>query len=161
MLLECEQDTVEWLFRAFERMHHNYIKQELTRRGFGMASHPRILFMLKSRPGHTASQKQLADFVGISPPTAAVSIRRMQKAGLLRRVEDTRDRRRKLVTFTAKGLRAVLECETVFDRTDHAVFEGFSEQEIELLKEFYRRMLKNLKNLGAQPPTLPKRSSDS
>ncbi len=157
--MACERGSIEWMFHMFERQCHNHIRQELDSRGFGMASHPRILLALKHHPGHTASQKELADSTGISPPTAAVSIRRMQNAGLLKRVEDKRDRRRNRITFTEKGLQAVSECQAVFERTDRALFSGFSKEEIRLLRDFYRRMIENLKSLDSHPPDSAKRSS--
>lgn len=155
--MRYDPNSVEWLFRIFERLHHNYIHAEMNRRGLSRASHPSMLFALKQYQGHPASQKQLADSVGISAPTAAVSIDRMQKAGLLKRVTDKNDRRRNLITFTEKGLLMVEQCEQVFDETDQAIFEGFSAEEKEQLKSFYLRLISKLKELDAQNQTLTKK----
>lgn len=148
-----EPDTLEHLFAAFNRMHHNCLKNEFDRRGLALASHPSILFALcHEARNKTASQKELAEFVGISAPTAAISIKRMQKAGLLRKVTDEKDQRKNMITLTDEGLRLVSKCKNVFCEIDMATFKGFSKQEKVQLKGYYLRMIANLEAIGAVPP---------
>lgn len=157
--MEYDPTGLEWLFRTFDRMHHNYIKAELIKRGFGEASHPPILFMLKfEAKDMTASQKEIADAIGISPPTVAISLKRMQKAGLVQKASDEKDLRRNHVTITEKGLQLVDECAAVFGDVEQGIFNNFSEKEREQLKGFYIRMIQNLESMGAQLPARFKRS---
>jgi DNA-binding MarR family transcriptional regulator len=99
-----------------------------------------------------ASQKELADFLGIRPSSLAISIKRMEKAGLVRRVTDRNDLRRNIITLTKKGEQLVRECTLVFDDIDKRMYEGFSAEEKEQLRKYYIRIINNLEKLGVQPP---------
>mgnify|MGYP000854515500 CR=1 FL=1 len=157
--MECDQNNLEWLFRTFDRMHHNYLKSTLEKHGLREATHPHILVTLRYKTKDMkASQKELGDAIGISPPTVAISVKRMEKAGLLCKVPDERDLRRNVITLTKKGMSYIEECSGIFDKIDKGVFEGFSELEREQLKRFYLRMIKNLEAMGARLPILLKRS---
>lgn len=151
--MEGNQNDLEWLFRTFDRMHRNCIRSEFQKRGIQEASHPSVLFALRyDMKDMKASQKELGDFVGISPPTVAISIKRMVKADLVRKVADERDLRRNIITLTPKGVEFVEECANAFDNIDRGMFAGFSEMEQEQLKAWYIRMIRNLESMGAQPP---------
>ncbi|MCR4431741.1 MAG: MarR family transcriptional regulator [Tepidanaerobacteraceae bacterium] len=156
--MEYDPNALEWLFRTFERMHHNCIKSEFARRGLSEASHPAILFSLKYEVRNmAASQKDIAQMLGISPPTVAISLKRMEKAGLVRKIVDENDLRRNLITLTDKGLQLLEECENTFYEIDRNIFNGFSDEEREQLKKFYIRMIYNLESMGVQPPAQLKR----
>jgi DNA-binding MarR family transcriptional regulator len=51
------------------------------------------------------SQRELSARVGMMEPTTVIALRSMEKAGLIRRVRDTDDKRRTLVWLTAKAKR--------------------------------------------------------
>ncbi|HOX32575.1 MAG TPA: MarR family transcriptional regulator [Spirochaetales bacterium] len=146
----------EWLFRICERMRHSMIHQEFERRNLSRASHPFLLFALGERgPGNPLSQAEIAEALGVSQPTAAVSIRRMEGAGLLRKVPDAEDRRLNRITLTAGGARLVRECKKAFGEIDRRMLEGFSDEDRETLRSFYLRMIRNLEAMGAQRPRQP------
>ena len=143
----------EWLFRICDKMHHCMIAEEFERRNLSKASHPFLLFMLsEAGPGASLSQREIAERLGVSPPTAAVSIQRMERAGLLRKANDDADNRRNCITLTPKGALLVSECRMVFDDMDRRMFEGFSKKDRETLRSFYLRMIRNLEAMGAQCP---------
>jgi DNA-binding MarR family transcriptional regulator len=143
----------EWLSRICERMRHAMIGQEFERRNLGRASHPFMLFMLHDAgPAAALSQREIAERLGISPPTAAVSIGRMERAGLLRKVADEKDLRSNRITLTPTGARLVRECKKAFDSLDQRMLEGFTDKERETLRSFYIRMIRNLEAMGAQTP---------
>ncbi len=151
--MEQDQSALEWLFRILDRMHHNCMKAEFNKRGLSEASHPAILFVLKHEINDTlASQKEIADLIGISPATVAISIKRMERSGLIQKVADPNDLRRNLITITEKGLTLLAECEKAIDDIDVGMFKGFSSEERQLLKTFYMKMIHNLQTMGAQIP---------
>ncbi len=63
-----------------------------------------ISFVLHRR---RASMKEIAEFLGITPPSATVLIKRLVKSKELSRVTGTEDRRTVMVTATAAGKRKV------------------------------------------------------
>ena len=143
----------EWLFKICGRMHHAMICRELERRKLGEASHPLMLFLLRDAgEGASLSQREIAIKLGVKAPTAAVSIRRMERAGLLRKVADEEDLRKNRITLTAKGSRLVRECRSTFDEIDRRMFEGLSEGDRDVMKRYYLKMIRNLEGMGAQCP---------
>jgi DNA-binding MarR family transcriptional regulator len=151
----------EWLFRIVDRMHHSMLNQEFERRKLSAASQPLMLFILEDEgPGGSLSQKKLAERLGVSQPTVAVSIRRMEAAGLLGKVADGEDLRRNLITLSPKGSRLVRDCKAAFDDIDKRMFEGFSVKEREELRSYYLRIIENLEAMGAQRPADPKRRKE-
>jgi DNA-binding MarR family transcriptional regulator len=151
--MEHDQNALEWLFRTLDRMHHNCMKAEFDKRGLSEASHPAILFVLKHEIEDTsASQKEIADLIGISPVTVAISIKRMERSGLIRKVADPNDLRRNLITITEKGLKLTTECEKAIDDIDVGMFKGFSSEECRSLKTFYIKMIHNMESMGVQIP---------
>jgi len=155
----CKHNDLRWLFHSLDHMHHNCVKAEFEKRGLCKASHPYILFVIRYlMKDELVSQKELADAIGISPTTVAISIKRMGKAGLVCKKPDKRDRRRNIITLTEKGRKITEECSAAFNEINSDVFKGFTEAEQEQLKKFYLRMIKNLESRGARLPVRLKRS---
>lgn len=143
----------EWLFKVCDQMHHSMISQEFERKKLSKASHPFLLFLLSDH-GREAplSQAEIAEKLGVSQPTAAVSIRRMEAAGLLRKLVDGDDKRLNRITLTPKGARLVRECKKAFDGIDRRMLEDFSDDDRERLRSYFIRMIRNLEAMGAQCP---------
>ena len=158
--MKYDYNDLESLFRAISHMYHNCIRKEFEKREINHANHPPILFILKHESGNIASQKDIADKLGISPPTVAISIKRMVKVGLLQKVADESDLRRNFITLTEKGKRLVEESELVFDTIDQGMFRGFSQDDREQLKSTYLRIISNLEIMGAQPPEFLKKGNE-
>lgn len=160
--MNYNQEDLEWLFRTFERLFHNYIKNVFEKRGIVGASNPHILFALRfNAQDMKATQKELGEMVGISPPTAAISIKRMEKAGILIKMQDKEDLRRNIIALTPKGLKIVDECRSVFEEMDAEMFKTFSMEEREQLRLFFLRLVHNLKAMGAQLPRYWNEETDS
>jgi DNA-binding MarR family transcriptional regulator len=148
-----KQNDLRWLFHSLDHMHHNCVKAEFEKRGLCKASHPYILFVIRYlMKGELVSQKELADAIGISPATVAISIKRMGKAGLICKKPDERDRRRNIIALTEKGKEITDGCSAAFNEINRDVFKGFTKDEQEQLKKFYLRMIKNLESRGARLP---------
>ncbi|MGQ9473722.1 MAG: MarR family transcriptional regulator [Candidatus Caldatribacteriaceae bacterium] len=62
---------------------------------------PVILALLWKQDGLT--QKEIAESLGLRPPTLTVMLQRMEKAGFLKRMVDVRDMRMIRVSLTEKG----------------------------------------------------------
>lgn len=155
------EDTLHLLFRAVLKMHKRCLQKEMDRRGLNEVGQPFILFMLRDHEGGKDwDQKQFSEVLGVSPATVAVSIKRMERAGLLRKVPDPQDLRRNHIVITDKGLQLVDDCTNAFRHVDEGMFRGFSPAEREQLVGYYRRMVRNLMDLGAQPPRYLKQEEE-
>ena len=151
--------SLEILFRTIVHMHMNCVKEEFDKNDLQSASHPQILFLLAHGSENRASQKEIADRLGVSAPTVAVSVKRMEKAGLVRKVADEKDLRRNLIALTDQGRRVVQESHVVFHAIEKDMFRGLSEQEQEQLKTLFLRIVSNLESMGANPPEFLKRGN--
>jgi len=150
-------DDLEVLFRAVNKMHRRCLKKEMDSRGLGKVGQPMILFMLRNHEVATeCDQKGFSEALGVSPATVAVSIKRMEKAGLVCKSIDQNDLRRNHLAITNKGLLLVNDCIRAFHDVDAGTFKGFSEEERIRLESSYRRMMENLVAMGAQVPTFMK-----
>ena len=107
---------------------------------------PEILEYLREHGD--CSQRDLADFLGISPASIATSIKRMSKAGLIERTEDEKDRRINRLRLTEKGKEVFLAGKEECDRIDSVMFSGFSEKEIADFSDMLSRIAKNLSPSG-------------
>jgi len=102
---QFSEEDVQLLFRAVGRMHKVCLRKEMDRRGLAEVGQPYILFMLRDhQEGMNWDQKQFAEALGVSPATVAISIKRMERAGLVTRVPDPEDLRRNRIAITERDV---------------------------------------------------------
>ena len=97
-----------------------------------------------------ATQKELAGYLNCSPAAVAVSIKRLERKGLLEKRVDNTDMRYNKITLTEEGKKRALAARAGLDRIDRRCFDGFLQDELDTLKNFYQRMINNLNSEGKQ-----------
>ncbi len=103
---------------------------------------PNMLQYIKAHDGCT--QKELAKALFISPPSAATSLKRMERSELITRTSDSDDPRKNHISVTPKGLEALDKFTQICKSTDEKMFEGFSKEDIDQLYSLLSRLHKNL-----------------
>lgn len=103
---------------------------------------PPILCFLSKNPN--ATQKDIADSLNISPASVAVSVKRMEKAGIISRETDKDDARRNNLSLTEKGAELEKFARQTFNDVDSAKISGLSQEEISLMLSVIRKMSDNL-----------------
>ena len=103
---------------------------------------PRILEYIRSHPGCT--QKETADELDVTPASAAASLKRLEKAGLVERRPDDSDARRNRLFLTEQGIARLEENKKRFEALDQAMFAGFQEDEVEAFRRACEKMFDNL-----------------
>ena len=88
--------------------------------------------------------QQAAFRPGHPPASIAVSLKRMEKAGLIMRVPDPDDLRSNRIELTEAGKASADYAEQGLREVSGQSYCGFSEEEFSLLMDFYRRMRQNL-----------------
>lgn len=106
----------------------------------------RILYVLWSRDG--ISLRELADKTGLAPTTLTSMVDRMEKAGLVCRMPDKKDRRKTLLALTAKAKNLKQDYKAVSDKMSEIFYKGFSDEEIRNCEAMLARILDNMKKLG-------------
>ena len=122
-------------------LHRIYIHREASKNGIYFGQLP-ILEYVESHDQCT--QCEIADFMKVSPPSIATSVKRMQKTGLLEKAMDKSDLRYNRITITKKGKELSHRCREDFDKVNAQLFAGFNEQECEQLCTYFDRMIANL-----------------
>ena len=90
------------------------------------------------------SQKELADFLGVTPASIATSLKRMSKSGFIEKTSDENDRRINRLRLTERGKEIRLAGRNECDRVDKAMFNGFSSEEIAVFSGMLSRIADNL-----------------
>lgn len=82
------------------------------------AGRGKVLFRLRGGP---MTLRQLADFIGADAPYTTVIVDKLEAHGLVERRPHPEDRRRKLVTLTAAGHRAIATADAILLRPPPAL----------------------------------------
>jgi len=127
--------------RAFQRLLERRIAPHGVTRGQWY-----FLRVLWTKDG--LSQRELSTRVGMMEPTTVIALRSMEKAGLIRRVRSTDDRRVTHVRLTAKAKRmhdGLLELARGINAQAN---EGIASDDIAVFRRVILRMTANLDKVG-------------
>ena len=101
------------------------------------------LFELWNEEGLT--QSELANNLGVEPPTITKSTARLEKAGLVERRQDPEDARVSRVYLTPAGRALQGPVREVWDRLEAQTVQGLSDVEIVLLRRLLDQVYDNLR----------------
>ena len=101
-----------------------------------------LLMFVSDNPN--VSQKELARMYGVSGATMAVSLKKLEKRGYIRRLVDQEDNRCNQICITDKGRKVVVDSVKIFRHIESRMFEGFSENDMKVLGELLDRIYGNL-----------------
>ena len=128
--------------RAFQRLLERRIAPHGVTRGQWY-----FLRVLWTKDG--LSQRELSERVGMMEPTTVIALRSMEKAGLIRRVRSTDDRRVTHVRLTTKARRMRDGLLKLARGINAQADEGISDQDIAVFRRVILRMTQNLDKLGS------------
>lgn len=131
-------------FRRVNRALMRIIEKKASTTQVYRAQH-QVLMGIAREPN--ASQAEIAERMEISPAALAVSLKKLEKGGYIRRSSDTSDERKKRLEMTEQGERVVAESHRMFQEVEKQMFDGFSRAEMEQLAGYMDRMLENLLNV--------------
>lgn len=134
-----------------KELSHSFIKLECVKRftmhnmlkdsGVYFGQPPILDFLEKNG---VCTQNELAKALEVSPASIAVSIKRMQKNGVVEKIADDNDLRCNRISLTEKGRELTREMHRKFDQIDKIMFTDFDENELATLKEYLDRIYNNL-----------------
>ncbi|MBC8584107.1 MarR family winged helix-turn-helix transcriptional regulator [Youxingia wuxianensis] len=133
--------TLDWEIAC---LHRKCTMKLLTEQDIHGGQPPILRSLLKLG---NCSQRDLAKDLHCSPASIAVSIKRLEKSGMIMKQADQSDLRYNTITLTEKGKKAALTAKDILDKVTKQKFNGFSPEEIEKLQEFLERMKNNLTSL--------------
>lgn len=141
-MIDIEKD--DSMQGRFVKMAHLYFRNTFCLlRETGL--HPRqvpLLMQLCRKEG--MSQKEISENLHISASTVAVSMKRLEKAGIIERKSAEKDQRKICIYLTDQGKALIEKAKSQVEKSEEIVFQGFSESEICLMKRFFDQMIANL-----------------
>ncbi len=121
---------------------HRYIITKAAMSAGIYIGQPNVLEYINVHDGCT--QKELAKALHITAPSAATSLKRMEKAQLISRTQDEKDPRKNRISITPKGNASLEKFIKFCNATDEKMFAGFTDEEMETLHKFVCRLHNNL-----------------
>ena len=134
------QHQIVNLFRQSDQAMKRVIGKKVEDTGIYRSQH-RLLMILGKNPD--CSQTAIANKLEISPAAVAVSSKKLEKAGYITRSCDAEDNRMNHVVITDKGKKAIDQSILYFQEIEDAMFEGFSQEELETYAAFLGRVIQN------------------
>lgn len=131
---------VEELVGSFK----NFIVEDFDDEDITMVELP---FLLRIRFSTEGTQKELVNLFKVSDGYTAKLLRRFELAGLIERIEDPENRRRKLVKLTDKGIKRTDKILKYIDYWEDTVMDGIDENERKVLKKALLKMVLNTEKL--------------
>lgn len=133
---------VDRLHRSiFEKMHS----------AFGIHRSQHRILMYISKMDICPSQKDISEHFEISPAAVAVSLKKLEEAGYIRRESTKADSRFNSITITDKGKTVVEKSIDFFSESDKAMFEHFTEDDYQNLDSCLEKMAEGLKKFNFNP----------
>ena len=108
------------------------------------AGQDQIMLALDQEDGQTPGQ--LAQRLGVRPPTITKTINRLQAQGFLSKQTSTSDGRQAVVSLTAEGRDAIRVIEKSVRKTEKQALKGLDKKEQKLLGKLLARIESNLGN---------------
>ena len=103
-----------------------------------VAGQPRILFFLNHHKG--AYQRQIADGCLLEPSTLSLILRKMEKANLIKRGQQGKNRKNSVVSLTPQGIKAAECVEQVVNTVENNVLSECSVKERQILGTILSRV---------------------
>lgn len=141
-----KRETLKGVCRLFihtDRLHRKEVERFAAELGVHRSQH--FVLMRIADAGGSASQKELAKRLEISPAALAVTLKKLESGGYLEKKPTENDSRLNEVMLTDKGWEVRHLSEEKFSRIDEQMFNGFTDGELETLVSFLKRMQSNLR----------------
>ena len=139
----------EMRFGRLIRMYYSRIQSQLAEVGL-YRGQPPILMLLYKNDG--MSQKEMARALNLSPATMTVTLKRMEKVGLVLREMDEHDQRILRVHLSEKGREMCETGESRISVVTAELLEGFTLEEQQQLNEYLGRIARNMERVVEKEP---------
>jgi DNA-binding MarR family transcriptional regulator len=130
------------MFRLLVWEHRTQLQNFLKKYNIYLGQH-RVLFSLQSNPKVTLTQ--LALDLNVSKESLSVSLKRLEKSGLIRRDIDEKDRRRYVLSLSQEGEQVSDACRLGFNDINERMFASLSEGEKAKMLDMFERMLDDMR----------------
>jgi DNA-binding MarR family transcriptional regulator len=138
-----ERDMI-FMLVSFAIKHRKVMQSLLDKTGVYQAQH---FLLMAISSNQYASQKELADSLEISTATVAVSLKKLENGGYIKKVMDKDDNRLNKIVITEKGNKVVEQSREIFKYRNERIFRGFTDSEMDTLSKLVKRLNQNLADM--------------
>jgi len=142
----AQRETTGFLIKLISERITKNINQQLKHYGVTLLSQTRILDFLAGQCDHSATQKEIEDFLHVTHPTVIGILKVMMRNDLVECVRGEQGRRKKLVRLTSRSLEILGALQLSAHELQSDAFAGFSGDELDALSELLNRLYDNIKN---------------
>ncbi|MCR6476909.1 MarR family transcriptional regulator [Variovorax sp. ZS18.2.2] len=118
---------------------------DLREAGLAAGQLPVLVSLKKSK---ALSQAELARIAQVEQPSMAQLLTRMERDGLVERVDDPADKRSRLISLTPLAARRLPKARALMEAHTQQALAGFSEAEVDQLLELLQRINANVERMG-------------
>lgn len=134
-------DTAGAMMRLL-RMHRSACEKQIKSLNIHHSQHKMLMYIYRCENAHP-TQVQISQHFDISAAAVAVSIKKLEASGFIKRSTNRDDMRNNYVTVTKKGKEICEASKNIFDSIDKTMFDGMSPDDIALFKKCIDTMTKN------------------
>ncbi len=146
---ELKEKSMPSLFMEINKRYGMRCMSYIPMREMGIQN-AQIPFIMIVHDNNGCSQKEIAEKIGVTPPTVNVSIQRLEKVGFVCRRRDEKDQRIMRVYLTEKGESLVREIKQASKSVEEVMFSNFSDTELCLMRRFFEQILDNIEHAPAE-----------
>jgi len=142
------QEAVRLLMHT-DRLHRSAIETQVEKLGIHRSQHIVLMNIAACEDG--TNQSRIAKCLNISDAAVSVTVKKLEKAGLVSRHDGKDDAREKKVSLTEEGRRTAEQTHVMFTRVDDAMCSGMTDRELDALCLALSKMIENLKSIAEGP----------
>lgn len=117
------------------------MQKEMTEMGLYFGQLPILEYIKRNE---NCTQREIADKLAVTAASIALSTKRLQKAGLIKKAADKNNLRCNRLCITERGLELAENGRKMFDAFDVKMYQGFSEKELDELYNYLDRIIINI-----------------
>ncbi len=133
-----------------DRMHRTLVEERIGTLNLHRSQH--MMLRCIERCDEPPTQRYLAQMLGISTATVAVTAKKLEAEGYISRIESESDSRCNQLYLTEKGKDILLRARDIFDTVDNGMFADLSDEELLQFAATLKKIQNNLVKMGAQCP---------
>lgn len=136
-----DKKHIVWEICRIAREHRKLVEKRICSLGIHPSQHHFLMYL--SRHG-ACSQNSIAEAMGVSASTVAVSLKKLEKGGYIEKQSSTEDCRSNRIVLTPRGEAVALQSKSLFEEVDRQMFENIEEEKQEQLHGYMEQILNNL-----------------
>jgi DNA-binding MarR family transcriptional regulator len=139
-----KKEAAMFLVRSIQRKRRSIFEKMVEKTGLYSSQHKMLMYLHRNN-GFFHSQKDLAEKLGISPPAAAVTLKKLENQGYISRSVYADDSRINNIELTDKAKNIINQTFECFNELDEIAFSDFSDEELNNFINYLSRINDSLK----------------